>query len=51
MTKNKMRKASISTNIIAEMGKDEPVAMECFERITISTQCGLGDIVKIIMRY
>ena len=36
MTKTQMRKAAgISTNILAKMGKDEPV------------QCGLDDIVEI----
>ena len=48
MTKTEMRKvAGISTNILAKMGKDEPVAMESLAKIATALQCGLDDIVEI----
>lgn len=48
MTKTEMRKqASISTNILAKMGKNEPVSMETLGKIAIALQCGLDDIVEI----
>lgn len=48
MTKTEMRKlAGISTNILAKMGKDEPVAMDSLAKIATSLQCGLDDIVEI----
>ena len=48
LTKTEMRKlAGISTNILAKMGKDEPVAMETLAKISTALQCGLDDIVEI----
>lgn len=48
MTKTQMRKtAGISTNILAKMGKDEPVAMGSLAKIAIALQCRLDDIVEI----
>lgn len=48
MTKTEMRKAAgISTNILAKMGKDEPVAMESLAKIATALQCGLDDIMEI----
>ncbi len=48
MTKTQMRKAAgISTNILAKMGKDEPVAMDTLAKIANALQCGLDDIVEI----
>ena len=48
MTKTDMRKAaSISTNILAKMGKDEPVAMGTLAKIATALECGLDDIVEI----
>ena len=48
MTKTQMRKvAGISTNILAKMGKDEPVAMDSLAKIAIALQCRLDDIVEI----
>ena len=48
MTKTEMRKASgISTNILAKMGKNEPVAMESLAKICITLSCTLDDIVEI----
>lgn len=48
MTKTDMRKAAgISTNILAKMGKNEPVAMDTLAKITTALECGLDDIVEI----
>ncbi len=48
MTKTEMRKtAGISTNILAKMGKDEPVAMDSLAKIAAALHCGLDDIVEI----
>ncbi len=48
MTKTQMRlKAGISTNILAKMGKGEPVAMESLAKIATALNCGLDDIVEI----
>ena len=48
ITKTAMRKqAGISTNILAKMGKNEPVAMETLAKICTALQCGIDDIVEI----
>ena len=48
MTKNDMRRAAgISTNILAKMGKDEPIAMDTLAKIATALECGLDDIVEI----
>ena len=48
MTKTQMRiEAGISTNILAKMGKDEPIAMDSLAMITVALQCGLDDIIEI----
>lgn len=48
MTKTQMRiEAGISTNILAKMGKDEPIAMDSLGKIAAALQCGLDDIVEI----
>ena len=48
MTKTQMRlQAGISTNILAKMGKDEPVAMDSLAKITTALNCRLDDIVEI----
>lgn len=48
MTKTQMRKAAgISTNILAKMGKDEPVAMESLAKICLALDCSLDDVVEI----
>ena len=49
MTKTQMRlQAGISTNILAKMGKDEPVAMESLAKIATALHCGLDDIVELV---
>ena len=48
ITKTQMRiEAGISTNILAKMGKDEPIAMDSLAKIAAALQCGLDDIVEI----
>lgn len=48
ITKTEMRKqAGISTNILAKMGKNEPVSMESLAKIAMTLQCGLDDIVEM----
>ena len=48
MTKTQMRKAAgISTNILAKMGKSEPLAMDSLAKIATALNCGLDDIVEI----
>ena len=49
ITKTEMRKqAGISTNILAKMGKSEPVSMESLAKISIVLKCGFDDIVEIV---
>lgn len=48
LTKTEMRKKSgISTNILAKMGKDEPISLESLAKICIALDCTLDDIVEI----
>lgn len=48
MTKTQMREAvGISTNILAKMGKGEPVAMDSLAKIATALNCRLDDIVEI----
>lgn len=48
MTKTEMRKqAGISTNILAKLGKGEPVAMKSLAKICAALQCPLDDIVAV----
>lgn len=48
MTKTQMRTAAgISTNILAKMGKGEPVAMDSLAKIATALNCGLDDMVEI----
>ena len=43
-----MRKAAgISTNILAKMGKGEPVAMDSLAKICVALSCSVDDIVEI----
>ena len=47
MIKTEMCKAvGISTNILAKMGKDEPVAMESLIKIAAVLNCKLDDMVE-----
>lgn len=48
ITKTEMRKrAGLSTNVLAKMGKNEAVSMETLARIAAAMECELDDIVEI----
>ena len=48
MTKTQMRlQAGISTNILAKMGKGEPIAMESLAKICVALSCSIDDILEI----
>ena len=48
MTKTQMRlHAGISTNVLAKMGKGEPVAMDSLAKIATVLNCGFDDIIEI----
>lgn len=48
LTKTEMREqAGISTNMLAKMGKGEPVSLQSLARISQTMACGLDDIVEI----
>ena len=48
INKTKLRKmAGISTNVIAKLGKDEPVSMETMTKICATLNCDIGDIMEI----
>ena len=48
ITKTEIRiQSGISTNMLAKMGKDEPVSMETLAKISTALECGLDDIVEI----
>lgn len=50
ITKTQMQQqADISTNMLAKMGKDEPVSMETLAKISTVFGCGLDDIVEIFL--
>lgn len=47
ITKTEMRKRSgITTNMLAKMGKGEPVSMDCLTKICSAMNCGIDDIVE-----
>ena len=39
--------AGVSTNVIAKLGKNEPVSMDTLAKLCIALKCGLDDIVEI----
>ena len=47
LTKTELKDIAVSTNIIAKMGKNEPISMESLAKITTALQCGVDDIVEI----
>ena len=40
--------AGISFNVLARMGKDEPVSMDSIEKICVALRCNVGDIMEIV---
>ncbi len=48
ITKTELRlQSGISTNMLAKMGKDEPVSLETLAKVALCLGCGLDDIVEI----
>ena len=41
------RLAGVSTNVIAKLGKNEPVAMETLAKICAALSCDIADIVEM----
>ena len=39
--------AGVSTNVIAKLGKNEPVAMETLAKICTALKCDIADIVEM----
>lgn len=39
--------AGVSTNVIAKLGKNEPVAMETLAKICTALKCDIADVVEI----
>ena len=46
--KGPARKAGLTTNVIAKMGKEENVSTEVLCKICAALDCGLEDIIEII---
>lgn len=42
-----MRRAKVSTNIIAKMGKEEPIALESVAKICAVFKCSVDDILEL----
>ncbi len=49
MNRTELKEASgISFNVLARMGKDEPVSMESMEKVCRTLGCDIGDVMEII---
>ena len=49
LNKTDLKKNSgISFNVLARMGKNEPISMESIEKICVALNCNVGDIMEII---
>lgn len=42
-----IKKAGVSSNIIARMGKGELVSMESIKKICVALDCDVGDIIEV----
>lgn len=40
----------ISSNVLAKLGKNEPVSMDSLEKICVSLNCNIEDIVQFVAR-
>lgn len=48
MTKGELRqKAGITTNALAQLGRNESVPLHTLERICIALQCNISDVVEV----
>ena len=43
-----MRRANISTNVLARLGKGAPVSMESMEKICKVLDCNIGDVMECV---
>ena len=43
-----MRRAKISTNVLARLCKGEPVSMDSMEKICKVLNCNIGDVMEFI---
>lgn len=43
-----MRRANISTNVLARLGKGAPVSMESMEKICKVLNCNIGDVMEFV---
>lgn len=52
INKTEMRKkAGLSTSVLAKMGKNETVSMDTLEKITLTLNCGIDDIVEFTVDH
>ena len=47
MSLNYNNLANISSNVLARMGKNEPVSLESLEKICIALDCSIQDVLTI----
>lgn len=40
----------ISSNVLAKLGKDEPISMESLEKICNALNCNIDDVVSFVER-
>ena len=45
---DRMRRANISTNVLARLGKGAPVSMESMEKICKVLNCNIGDVMEFV---
>ena len=43
-----LKVAGINSTSLAKMGKNQPVTMDCLEKICASLQCNIEDIVEYV---
>ena len=43
-----MRRANISTNVLARLGKGAPISMESMEKICKVLNCNIGDVMEFV---
>lgn len=49
MNKTDLRiQAQLSTNVIAKMGKNEPVSMDTMDKICKVLHCNIGDVMDFV---
>ncbi len=48
ISRHLIKKVNISSNVLARMGKNEPISMESMEKISKYFSVNIGDIVEFI---